>query len=150
MGRMCSAVFDNITVTNDSDQDIIELVNSANCVAILHAIEMTSGVTTDEVVRLRLMRRSTTGTGGTGITETHMDGDTSTIQVAASYLVTTPGTASDILEAWQWHQLIPFQFIPTPECRPIIAPSGRIALNLQSAVASSRVWSGHAIWEELS
>lgn len=149
MSRMISVPLVGISVTNDADQDIIELVNGSGASAILHAIELSSTVTTDEVVSLRLLRRTTTGSGGSAATEVALDGDTTTIAVAASTLVTTPGTAGAVLKAWQWHQLVPFQYIPVPEDRVVIAPSGRLALNLQTAVAATRTWSGYAVWEEL-
>lgn len=150
MGRMFALPLDAISVTNDPDQDIIEMVNGSGATAILHAIELSSSVTTDEVVRLRLCRRSTTGSGGTAATEVALDGDSTTISVAVNILVTTPGTIGSILKGWQWHQLVPFQYVPIPEDRIIIPPSGRLCLNLQTAVAATRTWSGYAVWEELS
>jgi hypothetical protein len=72
-----------------------------------------------------------------------------TNSLAVSYLVTTPGTIGDIIMGWQWSQLAPMDFLPTPETRIVIPPSGRLCLNLSTAVASTRTWSGWVCWEEI-
>ena len=140
---------DNLTVTNDADQDIFEIIAPADAVVKIHRIVLNSATTTDERVRLRLVRRSTTGSGGTGVTEVAADGvsEASGGGVAVSTLVTTPGTIGDILQAWYWSQLSPFDELPVPEDRVVIPPSGRLALNLETAVASSRNWSGFVVYE---
>jgi hypothetical protein len=141
--------FDNLSVTNDSDQDIWELVGPADAAVKLHHFELYSATTTDERVRLRMVRRSTTGSGGTGATEVSTDGvsEASGGGVAVSQLVTTPGTVGDILLSWYWSQLSPLVYLPTPETRFVIPPSGRICLNLETAVASTRNWSGFVVYE---
>lgn len=149
-GRMYAVPFDNLSVTNDSDQDIFELVNGSTVSCVIHQFELYSATTTDERVRLRLLRRSTTGSGGTGATEVSLDGGNTVSAVAAvSQLVTTPGTAGAVMKAWFWSQLSPLIYLPTPEERVIVSPSGRVALNLQTAVASTRNWSGFVVWEEV-
>lgn len=149
MGRMYTVPLVGISVTNDSDQDIFEMVNGSAAAAILHGFELNSTLTTDERVSLRLLRRSTTGSGGSAATEVPLDAGDSAAALAVASLVTTPGTAGAVLQAWQWSQLAPLIYLPTPEARIVIAPSGRLALNLQTAVASTRTWSGYVVWEEL-
>lgn len=140
---------DNLTVTNDSDQDIFEIVAPSDAVVKIHRIVLNSATTTDERVRLRLVRRSTTGSGGSAVTEVAADGvsEASGGGVAVTTLVTTPGTIGDILQAWYWSQLSPFDELPVPEDRVVIPPSGRLCLNLETAVASSRNWSGFVVYE---
>ncbi len=149
MGRIYTVPFDALSVTNDADQDIFEIVNGSTVAAVLHGFELHSTLTTDERVRLRLCRRSTTGSGGTGSTEVPLAAGDSAAAAAVSHLVTTPGTIGAILKAWQWSQLAPLIYLPTPETRPVIAPSGRLCLNLQTAVAATRTWSGYVTWEEI-
>lgn len=147
--RVFTAPLDAISVTTDADQDIIEMVGAAGYPFRLLAIELSSSLLTDERVRLRLVRRSTTGSGGTALTEIKNDGGGGTIQTAVSTLVTTPGTIGDIGPCWQWSQLAPFVYRPTPEEQFEMVSAGRIALNLQSAVASTRTWSGFVTWAEM-
>lgn len=149
-GRVYSVPFDNLTVTNDSDQDIFEIVNGSTSSLVLLGFELYSATTSDERVRLRLVRRSTTGSGGSAATEVALDGGNTVAAAAAvSTLVTTPGTIGNILLSWYWSQLSPLVYLPTPEEQVIVSPSGRLCLNLETAVASSRAWSGFVKWAEV-
>lgn len=141
--------FDNLTVTNDSDQDIWELSAPADAAVKIHRIVVNSATTTDERVRLRLIRRTAAGTGGSAATEVPIDGTSAAVGTAVVTLVTTPGTAGDVLQAWYWSQLSPFDELPVPEDRVVVPPSGRVGLNLETAVASSRNWSGYVVFEEI-
>lgn len=148
-GRVYTAPLDAITVTTDADQDIIEMVGASGYPFALLAFELYSSLTTDERVRLRLVRRSTTGSGGSALTEIRQDGGNSVAaQTAVSTLVTTPGTIGDIGPSFYWSQLAPLIYRPTPDEVMSAVSGGRLCLNLQSAVASSRTWSGFVTWKE--
>lgn len=150
IGRVYSVPFENLSVTNDSDQDIFEIVNGSTSALVLLGFELYSATTSDERVRLRLLRRSTTGSGGSAATEVPLDGgNTVSAAAAVATLVTAPGTAGSILKAWYWSQLSPLIYLPTPEEQVIVSPSGRVALNLLTAVASTRNWSGFVKWAEV-
>ncbi len=150
-GRLYTIPLDALTVTNDADQDIGELVNASGVICYLHGFSLSSATTSDERVRLRLVRRSTTGSGGSASTEVPVeDGNTMAAQAALSTLVTTPGTIGDILAGWQWSQQGELLYLPTPELRPSISSGARLCLNLSTAVASSRTWSGWVAWEEIA
>jgi hypothetical protein len=148
MSRVFTAPLDAISVTTDADQDIIEMVGASGYPFALLAIELYSSLTTDERVRLRMVRRSTTGSGGSALTEIKNDAGSAANQTAVSTLVTTPGTIGDIGPCFYWSQLGPFIYRPTPKEIMEIASGGRLALNLQSAVASTRTWSGYLVFEE--
>lgn len=141
--------FDNLSVTNDSDQDVWEITAPADAAVILHHFELYSATTSDERVRLRLVRRSTAGSGGAGATEVAATGTAAAVGTAVVQLNTTPGTAGDVLLAWYWSQLSPLIYLPTPECQIILPPGGRIGLNLETAVASTRNWSGFLKFSEI-
>jgi hypothetical protein len=141
--------FDNLSVTNDSDQDIWEILAPSDAAVELVHFELYSAVTTDERVRLRLVRRSTAGSGGAGATEVPARGTLAAVGTAVTQLNTTPGTAGDVLLAWYWSQLSPLVYLPTPESRILLPPSGRIGLNLETAVASTRNWSGFLKFREI-
>jgi|SRR5882724_161765 len=147
--RIYTQPFDNLTVTNDSDQDIFELFGTAGYPFKLIAFELYSALTTDERVRLRLIRRTATGSGGSAATEVPLDaGNSSTIRTACTTLQTTPGSAGAILHAWYWSQLSALIYRPTPEEQIEVASAVGIGLNLATAVASSRNWSGFCTWAE--
>lgn len=148
-GRIYSVGLAAISVTNDADQDILEMVNGSSASLTLLELRVTSSLTTDERVQLRILRRSTTGSGGTAATESAIDGNNSvTANCAVSYLVTTPGTAGAVLAADHWSQLSPYRWVPTPKCEIVVPPGGRLALNLATAVGATRTWSVTAVWEE--
>lgn len=149
-GRVYTVSLNNLSVTNDSDQDIFEIVNGSTVALELISFELYSATTSDERVRLRLIRRSTTGSAGAAATENALDGGNTTAAAAAvATLVTTPGTGGAELEAYYWSQLSPLICKPTPEEKVTVSPSGRLALNLQTAVASTRNWSGFVKWMEI-
>jgi hypothetical protein len=152
MGRMYSASFDNASVTNDADQDIWEFVNASTSIILLHEFQLYSATTTDERLRLRIVRRTTTGTGGgTALTKTALDQGNSVASGATiTPLVTAPGTAGNVLKAFYWSQLSPLIYLPTPEARILISASSRLSLNLETAVSSTRSMSGYLVYEELS
>lgn len=149
MGLIYSASFENVSIT-DAAQDILFLASSASVPILVHAIRVTAGVTTDVRARTQIVRRSTAGSGGTGITPAEYFGRNS---VAAATVATvgrtTPGTIGDILHAEQWSLLVPFEWIPTPEMRPHVPVSGFLGLHLIAGTGAARVMSGSVIFEEL-
>lgn len=149
-GRMFAVALDHISVTNDSDQDVLEFVNGSAASLVLHELRLTSAYTADERVRLRILRRTTTGAGGSAATEVPIDGGAViTANCAVNYLVTAPGTGGSVLDADEWSQLSPWRWLPTPACMIIVPASGRLALHLGSEVAATRSWSVVAKWEEV-
>jgi hypothetical protein len=150
IARVYTVAFDNLQVTTDADQDIFEIVNGATKRLVIHAFSLTSAQTTDERARLRLTRRSTTGSGGTAMTEVATDeGNTVAATAAVVTLATTPGTIGNMLKTWRWSQQNELLYLPTPEMREVVAESGRICLNLQTALGGTRSWDGYVTWEEI-
>lgn len=148
MGLLYKAAFENISMT-DAAQDICFLQTTANVPIVVHEIVVTSAVTTDVRARLQVCRRSTAGSGGTGITVNAVDErNTRSAVTTATYLRTTVGTVGAILEAEQWSMLVPYQRLWTPECRIRVAHSGFLGLNLVAGTGGTRVISGHVVFEE--
>jgi hypothetical protein len=149
-GRIYTLPLDAISVTNDADQDIWELSNSSAKQVILHGFSLTSAYATDERARLRLIRRTASGSGGSSGTVVAADqGNAIASAVTAELLNTTPGTGSTILNSWQWSQQGELLYLPTPEMRDVISVSSFLALNLQTALGGTRTWSGWVRWEEV-
>lgn len=149
MSRVFTAPFDAISVTTDADQDIFEMVGASGYPFALLAFELYSSYTSEERCRLRLVRRSTTGSGGSALTEIKNDAGSASPQTAVSAIVTTPGTIGDIGECFYWSQLAPLIYRPTPEELDEMASGGRFCLNLQSALGGTRTWSGFVKWREV-
>jgi hypothetical protein len=149
MGLLYSAPFENATIT-DAAQDILFLATSSSVPIIVHAVRITAGVTTDVRARIQIVRRSTAGSSGTGITPSELFGrNTVSATTTATHSRTTPGTVGDVIHAEQWSLLVPFEWLPTPEMRPHVPVSGFLGVNLAAGTGASRVMSGSIIFEEL-
>lgn len=149
MSRIYTAAIDIADAGTDADQDIWEMVLSTAGKSILHEFEIYSNVTTAASLKLELVRRSSTGTGGTGLTEEAHDPDnSSTINSSLTQGVTAPGTLSGAaLKNFWWEQLGPLIYRPAPEDRIIVDISGRLALNLLTSPANAAI-GGYVTWEE--
>jgi hypothetical protein len=144
MGRMITIPIRNVAMpTGDADFDILEVVMGANFRGALHMLSLSTNDTTGQVLNLALVRRSTTGSGGTAITEVADDqGNARTPDPAASRFVTTPGTLASTGAPWQWNTRNELLYIPTPECREVISEGGRLCLHCATAVTGTVNLSG--------
>lgn len=151
MGRLVTIPVDSISVTNDSDQDILELIAGATWPFRLWSFELQSNCTTDERVKLRIVSgRTTTGSGGGAVTPVNVNrGDTSTVRTTVNSLVTTPGSGGTVLRSFLWGQLDTLVYEPVPDARIEVPAATRLSLHLNTAVGSTRLWSGQMIIEEL-
>ena len=150
-GLMYSTTFDTISVTNAA-QDLWEFVAAAGVSVLIHRIEInfvptiTSGVAQDVRAQLRIVERSTTGTGGTAVTPQGVNPRNSIAAVTTTTrLVTTPGTIGDIKWAGQPSIIVPYDNILPPDLRIPIQGGGRLCVNLVAGLGaayncSSTVW----------
>jgi hypothetical protein len=149
MGLMYSAAFENGSIT-DAAQDILFLATSSSVPLLVHSIRISAGVTTDVRARLQIVRRSTAGSGGTGITAQEIYGRNSVAAATTcTWGRTTPGTVGDVLDGEQWSLLVPFEYLPTPEMRIQVPVSGFLGLHLVAGTGASRSMSGRVVFEEL-
>ena len=149
MGLIYSAPFENVTFT-DAAQDIVFLATSSSVSLIVHAVRITAAVTTDVRARIGVHRRSTAGSGGTGITPVAYFGrNTVAAATTATYARTTIGTFSAQIHAEAWSLLVPFEWVPTPELRPHMPVSSFLGIALIGATGATRVMSGSIIFEEM-
>lgn len=149
MGLFYSAPFENVTIT-DAAQDIAFLASSSSVPLIVHAVRITAGVTTDVRARIQIIRRTTAGSGGSGITPSALHArNTVAAATTATSARTTPGTGGAIIHAEQWSLLVPFEWLPTPEMRPHVPVSGFLGVHLVAGSGASRVVSGSIIFEEI-
>ncbi len=145
---MYSGPLDQIAVTNDADQNIWALTAGSANKLVLHGFELYSAATVSEDLRIKL-RRETTAAVGTAVVEAPLDEDDSTNTATMITLDLTPGTPGDVIAGFQWEQLGPLTFMPTPEMRPVVQESGIIVLHLETALGATTNMSGWVIWEEI-
>ena len=150
MGRIVRCPIENRTIANsDGVLDIFELIAGANNKLRLHNFRFESDAIVAESVRLRLVRRSTTGSGGVAGVEVQNDEDDGSITAACSFDVTTPGTIGDIIAAFRWEQLGPLELPDLPEDFILVEEAGRLCLEVAAAIATDSAISGHVVWEEI-
>jgi hypothetical protein len=155
IGRMYYACLENISVTNDPDQDVVQIVNGSTRKLVIHELSITSaqGVTAAELARLRLVRRSAAGTGGgtaATIEKADPDNDQASGVTSITPTVLTPGTISGTpFRGYQWSQQGEVLWLATPELRAYVPKSGILSVNLNNALGGTRVWTINLGWEEV-
>jgi len=150
MGRIVRCPIENRTMANsDGVLDIFELIAGANNKVKIHNFRFESDEVSAESVRIRLVRRSTTGSGGIAGVEVKNDEDDGAITAACTFDVTTPGTVGDILGAYRWEQLGPLESADIPEDFLKLQEGGRLCLEIAAAIPTDSAISGHIVWEEI-
>ncbi len=157
MGLLYTASFRNITLGSVA-ADIISLRNSASATLRIHQLRLSSNYTSDERLdlALRIFTGSfTIGSGGTTATPSPRNGN-NTIASKITRFAYNDTTAAVVgtgilypLEADQWSELAPIDYLWTPETRPEVPVSGLLTLNLANSLAAAgRVTNGFITWEE--
>lgn len=128
--------------------DIPRTVSTANTVLQLTApstmnleilrvwIEQSSS-TTSAMADAALVRKTATVTGGTSITPSKLVPGDPAATTTAVRTATGEGTETDTLAAESFNILNGWLWIPTPDERPWVAPSGMVALRFTAAPTSA-------------
>lgn len=145
-----AATFSNVTVS--AQQDLFEIVAPATGIVVIHRclISQTSDVgdAAEEGLLIQLKRGQTTsGSGGTvatpaagGAMENSGPAFTGVVEANNTTKATT-GTITT-LHAEAWNVRTVFDFLPTPEMRPILSPSQRATFELATTPADALSMSG--------
>ena len=156
MPNMYTASFSAQAVT--AAVDFFELIVPSTKVAVVHEVVIGQssdvGDAAEEILSLLFKRgvSSTTGTGGTqAATPVKLETGGASAGCTFDYLNTTKMTSGTIttLRADTWNVRGPYQWIPTPETRPVLSPSERFTVELVSAPADSLTVSATLVFEEL-
>ena len=154
MGRLYTAVFNNVAVT--AIQDLFEIVAPATGIVLLHDIHISQntdvGDAAEEVLRIELTSGHTTsGSGGSAVTPIPLDLGDAAFAGTCEVNNTTQASAGTIVThyVWNWNIRVGFDKIFTPETRPLIRPSRRMCLELPAAPADSLTMSGSITIEEI-
>lgn len=148
MGRMYSATFEEVAVT--AAQDLFSVFAPSDAIVIIHGFEISQSSDTDnENLSLLIHRATQDGGSGTAPTARPMEvGDTAfggTLHANA----TTQGAEGTFIHAAAFSVLSGYVWMPTPEMRPVIPPSGSLAIELQSTPGDSLTMSGTLYFEEV-
>lgn len=158
MGRMYVASFKGVAVT--AAQDLFEIAAPSTMALIIHGwlVNQTTevGDAQEEMLRLTTNRGEgtvTSGSGGSSVTARPLargDAAASATVEANNTTIMAVGTGTLIeLEVHNWNERVPYQFWYTPETRPVVRPSDRWTLELETAPADSVTMSGTIWFEEV-
>jgi hypothetical protein len=156
---MYTASFSNVSVTN-AIQDIWQITASTTASILIHSWRVTvvptitSGVAQDVRVNLQILNRSTAGTGGTAVTPVAVN-KRNTVAASSTWnrtVVTTQGTAGNIVSADQVSIIVPYERIYTPDQRvvlPAAASGSFLSLFLTTAPGAAYNASSEVYFEEI-
>lgn len=154
-GNVYSAIFAGVAVT--AQQDLFEVAPTTDAAVVIHAIYLSQstevGDAQEEGLSLLIKRGATvTGSGGTTPTPSAMGGNTAAAFGGTTKVNnTTKANTGTILtlHADNWNVRAPYLWIPTPDYRPVVPPSGRLTVELGTTPADSITMSGTIYFEEI-
>lgn len=158
MSRMYAVSFENVSIS--AAQDFFEISPADDKPCIVHGLLLANsggvndaGDAEEEFLRLQILRgHSTGGSGGTAPTPVPLNPADSAAGFAAEVNNTTiasAGTAVTLLSDGI-NIRIPYVWIPTPECRPVVTQANTtLVVRLNAAPADSVLMSGTLYVEEL-
>jgi len=155
-GLLYTAQFTSVSVTN-AIQDIWEIQAAAGVPVIIHSWRViftpviTSGVAQDVRIPLQILRRSTAGTGGSAVTPvaTNSRNTVAAASTVTRTVVTTQGTAGNILDGEIASVIVPFERIYTPDQRLVIPGGTKLSLFMTTAPGAAIVTSSEVYFEEV-
>jgi hypothetical protein len=148
MGRMYSVVFEQVSVT--VAQDLFEINAPSDAIVVVHSVEITQSSDTDsEQLNILVHRGSTSGSGGSTPTPSPLEASDAAFGGTAETNNTSQSTEGTQIYSACFNVLNGFFWCPTPECRPVIPPSGRLIVELQTAPGDVLTMSGSMLIEEI-
>jgi hypothetical protein len=159
-GLMYTAQFGNVAYAN-SAQDLWQITASTTASILIHSWRLTvvpaltSGVAQDLRMNLQILLRSTAGTGGTAVTPVAVNKRNSVAATSTwtRTVVTTQGTAGNIISGDEVSVIVPYERIYTPDQRlvlPAAASGSYLSLFLATAPGTGPTnWSSEVYFEEI-
>jgi hypothetical protein len=151
MGRMYSATFEEVAVS--AAQDLFEIVAPSDAAVVVHSLHISqssdAGDSESEQLNALIHRGSTSGSGGSSVTPAPLQAGDAAFGGTVEANNTTQATEGTILHAESFNVMAGLQIIWTPETRPVISPSGRLIVELQTAPADALTMSGTVYFEEI-
>lgn len=151
MGRIYSATFEQVAVS--AAQDLFEINAPSDAIVAVHAVSISqssdAGDVEAEQLNLLIHRGSTSGSGGSSLTARPLQTGDAAFGGTIEANNTTQSTEGVILHSESFSVVAGTSIIWTPELRPIISPSGRLIVELQTTPADALTMSGTIYFEEI-
>lgn len=158
MGRLYAVTFENVAVTAAQDLFMIAPADDKPCA--IHACYISQstevGDAQEEFLRIKIIRGfATVGSGGGSGAVTPLNENDTTAGFTARINDTTPAVvgagATEVVWAESFNERTGWQFLPTPEMRPMCTQAKtRIVVTMLSTPADSVTMNGTLIVEELT
>jgi hypothetical protein len=150
-GRIYSAEFDGVAVT--AAQDLWEIVAPADAIVVIHEVHIgqdsDAGDAEAEMLDILIHRGTATGSGGTVVTPNPIEVGSPAFGGTVEANNTTGSVETAPLRAEAWNIQIGYYYIPPPEQRIVISPSGLFIVELQNAPNDSLTMYGTIVFEEI-
>lgn len=150
-GRIYTASFTAIAVT--AVQDLFELTAPSSGIAIVHSVRIgqysDAGDAEAELKPINLVRYAASGSGGSAVTPTPHQVGHAASGVSCERNNTTQGTTPTVVFSDVFNIRAGWLYVPTPEERFVIPPSGIFAVELPVAPSDSLTMAGSITFEEI-
>lgn len=153
MGRMYVATFTAISVS--AAQDLFEVNAPSTAAVLIHEVRFGQitdvGDANEEQLRVSYLRGySTSGSGGATVTPAQMFASAAFGGTVERNNTTVASTGSPVtLLTSVWNTRTEFLHIPTPETRPVLAPSARFVVRI-TAPSAAITMDGSIVFEAVS
>lgn len=149
MGRIYSAGFQGIAISVATD-DVFEIAAPSDAtVRLLHAVIPQRSTETSDQIAVSIQRAGTSGSGGTVVTARPMSVGDAAFGGTCERNNTTQAVTLTLLHADSFNVLSGWYFLPPPEIRIEVSPSGIIVFRFEDAPASSTNFEFTAYFEEI-
>lgn len=135
-------------VAYSTARTILQLNAPSDAVCVIHEIHVGFVTVVSASEAIELKRVSTAGTG-TGVTEVKHELGFAAPGSTVTEDHTAEGSLVDTIFEMSFNTLNGFHYIPIPEARIVISPSGRFAFGFGTAPGSSISLDGYMVWEEI-
>ena len=137
MGRMYSVLMDAATVS--TAQDLGRITAPSDAILKIHEVVVTQEATeTSDTGAIQLQRSSTAGTG-TSYTAKLLEGSDAAFGGSSVVNLSVDTSAGDILHREGFNVLNGYRYLPTPETRITVPPSGIFVVRSDVAITSATV-----------
>lgn len=132
MGRIYTATFNGETMaTTGAPFDLIEIAAPADAAVLIHKILVgnENQETSDQL--LLTLQRCTTGSGGTTVTPAPKNVGDAAFGGVVEQANSTIATGLTLLESFTFNVLSPMLYLPAPDDRWVLSPSGVVVLRME-------------------
>lgn len=153
MGLIYTASFSSVAVS--AIQDLFQLVAPADAIVIVHSAEIgqesDAGNAEAELLPIQISRTDLTvnGSGGTAPTPRPHEVGMPAAGTVVEVNNTTQSTVTTVVHSSAWNVQAGWFYVPTPETRIVISPSGGLVVELPVAPADEITVSGSITFEEV-